>query len=65
MRFCAFFQIPTNSSSRSELLKLKSLFSILTCSAAKRQQVWAPRRKLLTKVHVGLKGQWGYEKNWK
>ena len=28
----------------------------LTCCAAKRQQVRAPHRKLLTKVHVGLKG---------
>ena len=36
----------------------------LTCCATKRQQVRAPHRKLLTKVHVGLKGHWGYEKNW-
>ena len=43
--------------------KIFELFT-LTCCAAKRQQVRAPHQKLLTKVHVGLKGHWGYEKNW-
>ena len=46
------------------ILKIRVLCFFLTCCAAKRQQVWAPHRKLLTKVHVGLKGHWGYEKNW-
>ena len=42
----------------------KAFSHFLTCCASKRQQVRAPHRKLLTKVHVGLKGHWGYEKNW-
>ena len=50
-------------SSRGELL-LNIHYISLTCCVAKRQQVRAPHRKLLTKVHVGLKGHWGYEKNW-